>query len=436
VREGVRTPTGRFHEWFAERGERTRHRVERVPFDRLTGWRFEERTGDLVHHSGKFFSVAGLRVRTDHREVPEWTQPIIVQPEIGILGILVKEFGGVLHCLMQAKMEPGNVNLVQLSPTVQATRSNYTRVHQGSATPYLEHFTGRRRGRVLVDVLQSEQGAWFLHKRNRNMVVEAAGEVPELPDFRWLTLGQIHELLHVDNLVNMDSRTVLSGIPYATPDIGDSGSALHDAATVLSWFTEAKSEHELHQHRLPLEAVHGWTKTPDRIHRPDDRYFSVIGVDVQAGNREVARWSQPMIAPAGRGLLAFVTKEIAGVRHLLVQARTEAGTLDVVEMAPTVHCTPANYRDAAPGHRPPYLDYVLGVPRRAIRHDVVHSEEGGRFYHAENRYLVVDAGDEVDLAAPPSYLWISTAQARDLVRHGNHFNVEARSLIAGLLPFG
>ncbi|CAM5359048.1 GDP-mannose 4,6-dehydratase [Streptomyces cyaneofuscatus] len=90
---------------------------------------------------------------------PAWHQPIIVQPEVGILGILVKEFDGVPHFLMQAKMEPGNSNLLQISPTVQATRSNYTKAHKGADVRYLEYFRGPRQGRVLADVLQSEHQA-------------------------------------------------------------------------------------------------------------------------------------------------------------------------------------------------------------------------------------------------------------------------------------
>src|SRR3954469_6494494 len=107
-------PNVDFDAWFAARAAEHGSRVERVPFDRLDGWSFDEVTGDLVHHSGRFFAVAGLHVRTDRARAGEWTQPIIVQPEVGVLGILVREIDGVLHCLMQAKMEPGNVNLVQL----------------------------------------------------------------------------------------------------------------------------------------------------------------------------------------------------------------------------------------------------------------------------------------------------------------------------------
>ena len=36
--------------------------------------------------------------------------------------------------LLQSKIEPGNINGVQLSPTVQATKSNYLRKHGGKNT--------------------------------------------------------------------------------------------------------------------------------------------------------------------------------------------------------------------------------------------------------------------------------------------------------------
>lgn len=210
---GAHLRTEDFTAWLAARRRANRFRVERIPFAGLDGWAFDPATGNLGHRSGRFFTVEGLHATGAQGPFREWHQPIISQPEVGILGILVKEFDGVLHLLMQAKMEPGNRNVLQLSPTVQATRSNYTRVHQGASVRYIEYFTDPRRGRVLADALQSEHGSWFLGKRNRNMIVEALDDVPPADDFCWLTLHQVAELLHRDNLVNMDSRTVLAGIP-------------------------------------------------------------------------------------------------------------------------------------------------------------------------------------------------------------------------------
>src|SRR5260370_9088161 len=173
---GAMLRTEDFKAWFAERGRANDFRVGRVPFGEVDGWSFEKSTGNLVHRSGRFFTIEGLHVTVDDGRHSEWYQPIIKQSEVGILGILVKEFGGVLHCLMQAKMEPGNPNLLQLSPTVQATRSNYTKVHRGADVKYLNYFI--RPERVIADVLQSEHGAWFYRKSNRNMIVETLEDVP------------------------------------------------------------------------------------------------------------------------------------------------------------------------------------------------------------------------------------------------------------------
>ncbi len=441
-----------FHSWFNARARANSFRVDRIPFADLSGWDFEPDTGNLVHASGRFFSVEGLRVRTDRPWVSEWTQPIIVQPEIGVLGILVKRFDGVPHCLMQAKMEPGNINGLQISPTVQATRSNYMKVHGGAATKYIEYFRPGSRGRVLFDGLQSEQGSWFLHKRNRNIVVETDDDVPLHEDFCWLTLDQIRRLLRLDHMVNMDSRTVLSCVPPALtqPDdrnsgddsFGDAvqrslwghGRAVHDPGRILSWLTEVRARQELVQRRVPLKEVaeDGWRLGPEVIDHRDGKYFDVVAVAVQASNREVTAWTQPLVAPRQSGLLALLVKRIGGTLHALVQARSDAGTLNIAELTATVHCQPGNYADAPAEHRPPYLDYALAAPLWRVRLDVVHSEEGGRFYHAQNRYLVIEVEDDFDAEPDDRYLWTTLDQLMSLLSHSNYLTVELRSLMASM----
>lgn len=447
---GTAGPPGEFREWYRERSDAAVYRVEQVPFAALSGWDFEAGTGNLRHRTGRFFSIEGLRVRTDRGWTGGWTQPIIVQPEIGILGLLVKEFGGVLHFLLQAKVEPGNINGVQLSPTVQATRSNYTRAHGGSSIPYLDYFADRRRARPLVDVLQSEQGAWFLHKRNRNMVVEALDDVPPHEDFHWFTLAQIRELLGSDHVVNMDTRTVLSCVPlldpggHATPRIDtfagavlDSSSAravpVHGTREVLRWITGVRSRRELVQERIPLDLVAegGWERTDRAVLHRDGKFFQVIGVDVEAGAREVATWSQPLVAPNNPGLIAFLARRFGGTLHVLVQARVDAGSLNVAELAPTVQCQPDNYDGVPDEHRPRYLDDVLSADPAAIRYDVMQSEEGGRFYQAQNRYMVVEVGEEFEAVDEDGdHRWVTLHQLAALLLHSNYVNVEARSLLA------
>ncbi|MCX4970520.1 NDP-hexose 2,3-dehydratase family protein [Streptomyces sp. NBC_00654] len=427
---GAGMPTADFFGWMAERSAAHPFRVHRIPFNQLEGWSFERSTGNLVHDSGRFFTVHGLRVQVGEG-AHDWQQPIINQPEVGILGILAKEFDGVLHFLMQAKMEPGNPRLVQLSPTVQATRSNYTKAHGGAAVKYLEYFTGLRPARVLVDVLQSEHGSWFLHKANRNVIVETREDVPADPDFCWLTLGQLGELLLQDHVVNMDARTVLACAPNlrAEPD------ALSSDTDLLSWVTREKARHQVRAEPLPLAEVDGWVRTESAVRRPDNRFFQVVAVRAEAANREVSGWTQPLFEPVATGVTAFLAGRFDGVPHVLVHARAEGGFLETVELGPTVQCVPDNYQGYTEPAAPRFLDLVLDAAPTNIRYAALHSEEGGRFLNAVSRHLVVDI-DDVAAAGlstpPPGYRWVTPGQLNWLVRHSRYVNVQARSLLSAL----
>ncbi|SER42320.1 NDP-hexose 2,3-dehydratase family protein [Actinokineospora terrae] len=449
ARSALAGPTGDFDGWLADCRARFHTRVEPVPLDRLDGWSAHPRTGDIGHRSGKFFTVRGLDVEVAGAAVPRWSQPIISQPEIGILGILVREFDGVPHLLMQAKVEPGNVNGVQLSPTVQATRSNYTSVHGGKAVPYLDYFRDTGRHTVLADVRQSEQGAWFHRKRNRNMVVLVDEPVEVLDGFSWLTLAQVHQLLRLDDLVNMDTRTVLCCLPFSGAGLAGrypgldgfradlvhaldpAASTAHTMGEVLSWITDSRTRHDVSVREIPLAEVTDWRWTDGRISHDSGLFFDVVGVAVTATGREVGRWDQPMLRPRGQGLAAFLVRRVDGVPHVLMHARVEPGYFDVVELAPTVQCTPDTYAKLPAAARPEFLDEVLAADPSRILFDAVHSEEGGRFMHARTRYVVVES--DADVAADhPDYRWLAPHQLATLLRHSHYLNVQARSVLACL----
>ncbi|WJV51090.1 NDP-hexose 2,3-dehydratase family protein [Streptomyces flavofungini] len=427
-----------FAAWWAERRGAARLSVTPVPFRDLPHWSFT-RGGDLVHDSGRFFTVSGMRVRGPEGSGRD--QPVIVQPEIGVLGLLVKHLDGEPHVLLQAKAEPGNIDGIQLSPTVQATRSNYTRVHRGGATRHLEHFTGPGRGRVLVDSLQSEQGAWFWRKHNRNMVVEPVGEVAEHPDFRWIALRTVRRLLSVDHLVNMDTRSVLGCLP-AGPVVEGAMAAgpvppsapVPAASELTSWLLDAKQHCPWDARPVPLADVGGWTRTETEIADDAARSFRIIAVRVEAGTREVRQWAQPLLAPRRPGLAVFLCRTTGGAPRVLVRARTEPGLGDLVELGPTVQWSD-DTGPAVPEEAGPFDGSALTDDPARVRFDAELSEEGGRFHRAATRYRIVEADTDVptsDTQLPDDYRWLTTHQLHVLVALGHHVNVQARSLLACL----
>jgi len=443
--------------WLKEQNDQVKVNISKIPFNSLIDWGYDDKCGSLRHKSGRFFSIDGIRVNTNWHSSGEWEQPIINQPEVGYLGFITKEFNGVLHFLAQAKIEPGNINHVQISPTIQATRSNYMQVHEGNKTLYLDYFQKARPDQILLDQLQSEQGGRFLKKRNRNIIIRLEEEIPVFDNFIWLTLAEIKKLMQYDNIVNMDTRTVISSIPFGTFDkdvidffnfLGRSNgnskthdlflrsalsgdNALNSIEDIITFLTQLKSNYYLDIEKIPLKEINAWQMGDNEIYRKDGKYFKVIAVDVEISNREVNSWTQPMIEPAQEGLCAFICKKINNVLHFAVQAKLECGNFDIIEFAPTVQCLTGNYRQTREGWLP-FLDYVLNAELDSIISNALQSEEGGRFFREQNRNMIILAGDEIPVELPQNFIWMTLNQLYTFLKFNNYLNVQARSLISAV----
>ena len=451
-----------FYNWYNKRLEVGFFEIELIPFNKLDKGSFTKNNNEIVHDSGKFFRIEGLRINTNFGEKISWDQPIINQPEIGILGIITKKINGTRYFLMQTKMEPGNVNILQISPTLQATKSNFTKVHKGKSPDYLEYFVDRSKSTILIDQLQTEQGARFFKKRNRNMVVEISEDIKVLEDYKWLTLGEIKKLLSHDNIINMDARSVISTIPLIDDAIINKFRDKHlsgkETITIngiqilglgldilksicetknqyqtedglLSWITQQKVDFEIDTKKIPLSDLKEWKISEDKIFQ-SDRFFSVIGVKVATGTREVSSWTQPLVFDKNIGLLGFITMKIDGILHFLVQAKVEAGNIDKVELSPTVSCS--NFPFVLSSNKKiPFIEYFYKENIEKIHFDSIQSEEGGRFYQLQNRNMIIEINSVKVLELPSNYTWMTLNQIMYFMKFGM-FNIEARSIISCL----
>ena len=102
--EGFLISTPEVLEWLQNRNREVKVRLEWMRLSEMADWAYDVAGGKIRHASGRFFSIDGIHVNTDCGQCHEWEQPIINQPEIGLLGCIVKEFRGVLHFLVQAKI--------------------------------------------------------------------------------------------------------------------------------------------------------------------------------------------------------------------------------------------------------------------------------------------------------------------------------------------
>jgi oxidase EvaA len=432
--------------WVSGKNESTFVSINKITLAECQPWFLDK---SIQNPKGSFFAIAGLRyestqIKTGDTRTIE--QPIIIQDEIGYLGIICKPINGVMHFLMQAKIEPGNSNKVQISPTIQATLSNFTQKHGGRKPVYLDYFANRNSNYTIVDQIQSEQSSRFLGKRNRNVMLELNENesIEASPSHMWVTLGQLVQLMRTDNLVNMDTRTVLSCIPWQNTSSQD---GVNKAFVLLNDF---KMFHRTKRNFLNLSALHGWKVDPYDISGGTDAAFKVIFCAISIEGREVQSWNQPLFEAQKRAHFGLIAaRSHTGALEFLVRLKPEIGCFDQVELGPTLQIDDENDRQGVPENdencergmleAPGGLDELsclfqhLLSSRSRILFDVVLSEEGGRFYHEQNRNTIIfiDKNDVPQQLLKESFaLWLDFSTLNSLVQHNNVLNIQLRNLLS------
>lgn len=106
--------------WIQKLNAETEVNIEEISVHKSSFWFYDDYKGEILNRKRSFFSITGMRYFRNDRFLYE--QPVILQPEIGYLGIICQKINGVLHFLMQAKTSPWTiVPTTPPSPSLTAT---------------------------------------------------------------------------------------------------------------------------------------------------------------------------------------------------------------------------------------------------------------------------------------------------------------------------
>ena len=356
------TMLGQVERWLRELRQVSDLAVTPVRFSECQHWSFDG--GSLSHDKGRFFSVIGIRARTGISHLVDAEQPIIHQPEIGILGFVVRKSGQGWEWLLQAKTEPGNSCGVQVGPSVQATVSNYMRIHGGLPTPMIEWFLEKppAGAQTVTDVEQSEQGDRFLGKYNRNSVVIVPVDhpVPGSKNWAWFSAAAVRNALVCDFAINTDARSVMfcsdwhlltdgesgpfgrwrgtGGFGEALLDSFESVSPRQTLEKVLGFLKRKRESLVLTVEQIPLVELRNWAVSDQAISVQDGTGpFSVGAYSVQTSDREVNVWHQPLLVGKRTVNTSMICACISGTLHFLLRASAEIGFRENYAIWSVVH---------------------------------------------------------------------------------------------------
>lgn len=438
-------PTDAILSWIAKRNKTVSVEIYKVPPEENGFWFYDQNEGCIRNQNRSFFTITGYRQTIKDVVI---SQPIILQEEIGYLGIICQEINGVMHFLMQAKIEPGNVNKIQLSPTIQATKSNFTQKHGGKTPPYLEYFLNAAKHEIVVDQIQSEQSSRFYKKRNRNIIIRVDEEIPVLPSHKWMTLGQIKRLMSQDNLVNMDSRTVLSCIPFSKLELSRmellslsnrfldkplfcsvfEGEGENRLPQIYQEINNQKMFDETKRQLVPLHKLTDWEMKNGEFICKHPAPFKVIFCDISIEGREVKRWTQPLFEATGVATFGLICCEENGILKFLVKVMPEVGCFDGVELGPTIQQEAVQLHPKEDAISKFFWDRLEN--KNGIFFDHLLSEEGGRFYHEQNRNVLIRVKKDELPELPKGYFLLDYRTLNELVQVNNSLNIQLRNLLS------
>ena len=65
----------------------------------MRNWNYNKK--NINHKSKKYFSVIGIKIKSNSREISEWEQPIIKEINLGLSGFIIKKINSTYHYLVR-----------------------------------------------------------------------------------------------------------------------------------------------------------------------------------------------------------------------------------------------------------------------------------------------------------------------------------------------
>jgi len=199
--------------WFTAERSRQDILARRIPLNQVVGW--TRGATSIDHIRGEYFQVVAVAVGAGSREVAGWTQPLFKPVETGVSAFVVRQFDGVAHVLVRARVEGGFLDTVELGPTIQCTPKYSAELTAAARPPFLDLVLDADPAQILYEAVHSEEGGRFLNAESRYLFIDAdESQAPSQPPagYRWVTPGQLNFLVRHGHYVNVQARTLLAVI--------------------------------------------------------------------------------------------------------------------------------------------------------------------------------------------------------------------------------
>lgn len=209
-----------------------------------------------------------------------------------------------------------------------------------------------------------------------------------------------------------------------------------DITEVISWLEDKRKNTNLVVTQIPVKNIDRWKiheETGDISH-DTGRFFQIVGVKTEgAVDREVLSWSQPIMKQEECGMLGIICQKKNGVRHYLLWAKYEPGSIVRHQLSPCIQATLSNLDRAHGGKKPMFAEYFEeGSTKSKVVFSVEHVEDPGRFYLKTNKCVLVEVPSDEEVPITDDFVWLNLPQVKKLLKMDKIVNSFARAIFGNL----
>ena len=191
--------TPKLKKWFKKKDNLYNLKIKIKPLINLKDWNVG--INKIVHKKNKHFTVIGINIKSNNREVAEWDQPIIKGKKLAFVGYLIKRINDTNHYLCRYNKKPGLKTSTLSSSINTSDISNYKKNKLLTSFQKIilnQIFLNKNYKSIkLYDNILSDEGGRFLNCEIRYKALMVDDNFPyQIPhNYIWISQNQMIEMI-------------------------------------------------------------------------------------------------------------------------------------------------------------------------------------------------------------------------------------------------
>ena len=198
-----------------------------------------------------------------------------------------------------------------------------------------------------------------------------------------------------------------------------------------SWIFKNDKKYFLKCTIISLQRLKEWIYIKKEIIHKKRKHFSIIGVNIKTKEREISTWSQPIVKGKDKAFAGYIIKKFNNTNHYLCRYILKPGLKKSAITCSVNTSDIKNYKTDTNliNFQKKLLNKIFLNSKYKTNKifDNILSDEGGRFFHCQIRYVATLIDEDFNFKLPETYMWISQNQMIEMIKK-KKIDIEARLL--------